>query len=251
MTTQERDAATNDSTGTKMEKKPIAKRELLVGASLASAFLVVIAVVVGFFDPKLSDPAGATMCGEPPPVADEDVKGKIRADAKSLGKLLDSPELSKEVSRKRTEIFSKYGSGERTVAYYQYQVCVLLMSDKSMSTPQKLSTLESIRKEELKPRNGIARMYEYKVLNKKLDGGNVTVKSTFQRLDDFWIEIQNDVALFEFDQVLNDGNYVYLKDKERKICIKIPLNGNGASGYISVDDCASWQAWNNFFVKQF
>jgi hypothetical protein len=240
-----------DSKGAKGPRKPRSTHTLLVAASVACIALVAVVLVVGQFSPRLADPGGITQCGDPPPVSDEDVKGKIEAEAKSLGSLLTSPGLSKEVTRKRTEIFSKYASGERALAYYQYQVCVLLMNDKTMPTTQKLLALEGIRKEEIKPRNGSARIYEYNVLNKKLDGGDVIVKSTFQRLDEYWIEIQNNVALFQFNQVLNDGDYVFLKDRDRNICLKIPINGNGAAGYMSTDDCKTWQEWNHFYVKQY
>jgi hypothetical protein len=71
-----------------------------------------------------------------------------------------------------------------------------------------------MNKEELKPRNGVARIYQQKVVNRLIDREEV-VESIFQRLDDRWVEIQHNTVAYEFDQYLNDGIFIYLKDRER------------------------------------
>lgn len=231
-------------TGATGNRTPESRIKILIASTITITAILVGARLVNGFDP---DSGSASICGAPPPVSNDEVSGKIAAEAKSLGGILNSPKLSKEVSKKRTEIFSKYPNGERAIAFYQYQVCILLMNDKTMALSGKLDALKEIQKEEIRPKNGISRMYEYKVLNRKMNEGDVVVVSTFQRLDDEWVEIQNNVVAFEFSQYLNDGNYVYLKDKQRKISIMIPVNGGLSQ--ISTDDGTTWRTWNQMWVK--
>ena len=63
------------------------------------------------------------------------------------------------------------------------------------------------------------------------------------------MELQNNVVIFEFDEYLNDGNYIYLKDKQRMVSIAIPINGGPSR--MSVDGGQHWVTWNQMFVKSF
>jgi hypothetical protein len=91
------------------------------------------------------------LCGEPPPVADESLKGDIKGKAQVLSKFLGDASISGQIESTRKEIFSKYPSGERYDAYLQYQVCVFLMQDKAMSTEKKLEELRKMQREFRKP----------------------------------------------------------------------------------------------------
>lgn len=93
----------------------------------------------------------AGQCGDPPPVQDETLKGEIAGKAQFLSRFLGDAALTGKIETARSEIFSKYPYGERSNAYFQYQVCILLMQDTSMSTIQKLDELKKIQREFTKP----------------------------------------------------------------------------------------------------
>jgi len=96
--------------------------------------------------------AQASVCGDPPPVANETLKGEIAGKAQILSKYLGNAQLSGQIETSRTEIFSKYpNADERGNAYFEYQVCILLMNDKKMTTQEKLAELQKIRREFQKP----------------------------------------------------------------------------------------------------
>jgi hypothetical protein len=95
----------------------------------------------------------ADRCGEPPPVADESLEGAVKGEAQALSRWLGKAELGGQIQTSRKEIFSNYPEAEasRWNAYFQYQVCVLTMQDKSLTTPQKTSELTKIQREFSKP----------------------------------------------------------------------------------------------------
>ena len=95
----------------------------------------------------------ASTCGNAPPVANETLKGDIRGKAELLSKFIGGSELSGKIETTRTEIFSKYPEAEtsRWNAFFQFQVCVLVMSDKSKTQAQKLDALKETQREFSKP----------------------------------------------------------------------------------------------------
>jgi hypothetical protein len=99
----------------------------------------------------------ATECGDPPPVADETLKGEIEGKAQFLSRFLGDARLSGQIETSRREIFSRYPEAERSRsnAYLEYQVCVLLMRDRTMSTQEKINELIRIRREFSKPISGL------------------------------------------------------------------------------------------------
>ena len=115
-------------------------------AFIATLTALLIVPVQGFAQ-------GASICGDPPPVANESLKGEILGKAQFLSKHLGDAQLGGKIETSRTEIFSKYPDAEksRANAYYEYQVCVLLMNDKRMTTKEKLDELRKIRQEFQKP----------------------------------------------------------------------------------------------------
>lgn len=96
---------------------------------------------------------GASVCGDPPPVANETLKADISGKAQLLSKYVGNAELGGQIQTSRTEIFSKYPDAERSRsnAYFEYQVCVLIMSDKTRSNEEKLHDLEDVRRDFNKP----------------------------------------------------------------------------------------------------
>ena len=89
--------------------------------------------------------AHAQVCGDPPPVANEQVKADLIGKASLLSRYFGSAELGGKIDASRTEIFSKYPPGERSEAYFQYQICILLMQDTKMSTSEKIKELLGTR----------------------------------------------------------------------------------------------------------
>jgi hypothetical protein len=97
--------------------------------------------------------AQSSVCGDPPPVANESLEGEIKGKAQLVTKFLGDAELAGKIKSSRSEIFSKYPNAEqsRANAYFEYQVCVLLMNDTQMSTKEKLNELQKIKREFGKP----------------------------------------------------------------------------------------------------
>lgn len=95
----------------------------------------------------------SSVCGDPPPVANETLKGEITGKAQIVSKYLGDAQLSGKIETSRTEIFSKYSDSEtsRGNAYFEYQVCTLIFADKKMSTTEKLEELKKIKREFQKP----------------------------------------------------------------------------------------------------
>lgn len=97
--------------------------------------------------------AQADMCGDPPPVADQKLEAELVGQAQIARKILGSGELQAFIKKSRTEIFSKYPNAEesRSNAFYEYQICVLILGDSTLSTEQKLTFLMKSRREFAKP----------------------------------------------------------------------------------------------------
>jgi len=90
---------------------------------------------------------GHAICGNPPPVANESLKAEIAGKAKLLSRYIGGGEISGRIEEAQTEIFSKYPDAERSRsnAYLDYMLCILLMDDKRMTTPEKLDELRKNR----------------------------------------------------------------------------------------------------------
>ncbi|MEL7470469.1 MAG: hypothetical protein AAFN27_18585 [Pseudomonadota bacterium] len=86
----------------------------------------------------------SSICGDPPPVTNETVKGEIEGRVSVLMRLLGDSGLKGTIDASRTEIFSKYQDGERTDAYFQYMFCNLIMSDPKTSGREKIREVERI-----------------------------------------------------------------------------------------------------------
>ena len=83
-----------------------------------------------------------TICGDPPPVADETIRAGVEGEAQILSRYIGDAGLEGEILKVRKEIFSKYrDEDERSQAYLEYQVCVLIMDDTQMTTREKIDEL--------------------------------------------------------------------------------------------------------------
>lgn len=111
------------------------------GPIMRPIFLAI--VLLGF--PSIVQ-AQASLCGDPPPVSNKQIEADINGKAQILSKYIGDAALGGKIKESTTEIFSRYpDAGERSRAYFEYQVCVIVMQDKEMSTDQKLEKLVNIR----------------------------------------------------------------------------------------------------------
>jgi hypothetical protein len=102
----------------------------------------------------LSKRAGAqeAICGAPPslPTAtqnEESIKGQLQGQADFLSKLVGKAELAGQIDAARKQLFQssdRFFAAQKD-AYLSYLFCILIMQDKSLSTPEKLKALETYR----------------------------------------------------------------------------------------------------------
>jgi hypothetical protein len=100
------------------------------------------------------DPVQASqdnLCGDPPPVANEVLKGEIQGEAQLLSRFVGDASLSGRIEHSRTEIFSKYGANERSDAFFEYMLCVLIMNDTEMTTREKIRELSNVQRQFERP----------------------------------------------------------------------------------------------------
>ncbi|MEM9452039.1 MAG: hypothetical protein AAGA75_26420 [Cyanobacteria bacterium P01_E01_bin.6] len=139
----------------------------------------------------------AEACGDPPPVSDEKLKGEIKGQAKFLSGFLGGAELGGEIETSRNEIFSRYPPGERSNAYFEYQVCLLLMSDDSLTTREKLMELREIRDGFAKPLSVLTdenELFKTRIVSssKSADGLTVTIAAMIESKVGYNFVISND-----------------------------------------------------------
>lgn len=103
-----------------------------------------------------------SICGEPPPVSNTTLKGEISGKAQLLSKYIGDAQLGGNIQITRSEIFSKYPEAEtsRGNAFFEYQVCVLVMDDKKMTTQEKLNELVKVRREFAKKISSLSAVHQ-------------------------------------------------------------------------------------------
>lgn len=119
------------------------------------------------------------LCGDPPPVDDTSLKGELDGQANLLSKFIGKAELRGNIETSRTEVFSKYPNADKLVVdhYLLFQTCVILMDDRSLSTPQKLEELRKTRREfkEVSSSQKIARTCRHKDFDLERWGSDETI----------------------------------------------------------------------------
>jgi tetratricopeptide (TPR) repeat protein len=88
-------------------------------------------------------------CGDPPPVANEELKADITTKVKLLLRFIGDASLSGSIEKARKEIFSKYPDALMAYsnAFFLYQFCIVLMSDTKLSTKEKIGELTKFQRE--------------------------------------------------------------------------------------------------------
>jgi hypothetical protein len=120
-----------------------------LGEMRSSVFWCLVSLLVAL---PTATHAQASLCGNPPPVEDEQLKGDINGKAQFLSHFLGDASLGGKIESSRTEIFSRYkDANERSNAYFEYEVCVILLQDSQMTAAQKIDKLREIRLQFSKP----------------------------------------------------------------------------------------------------
>lgn len=115
----------------------------LMGSNYKSVWLFFIVSLLF----AVSCHAAADSCGQPPMVNDEKIEGTVEGKAKLLAQWIGDASLSGKIQAERKDIFSKTPESlkHRADAYLQYQVCIILMDDKKLSTNEKIDQLIRVR----------------------------------------------------------------------------------------------------------
>jgi len=113
-------------------------------------FLLAFPILMTLHSPRAQD---TSACGDPPIMADEQLKGDIEGRVQALSRFLGDARLSGQLERNRRDIFDRYGDADqaRTNAYLLYQFCLVIMSDTEMSTREKINEIIRIKREISKP----------------------------------------------------------------------------------------------------
>lgn len=90
-----------------------------------------------------------TVCGAPPILENKTLEADVKGKVGLLSKYIGDAELTGKIKEVREQVITQYPDAEatRANAYSEYQLCVLLMDDDSMSTKEKIEELKSIRRE--------------------------------------------------------------------------------------------------------
>lgn len=91
--------------------------------------------------------AAPPICGDPPVVANERVKGEVEAQANAIGKLLGALGFGAAYEESREDIFSKYGESNaaRADQYLYFLVCNIVTQNTGLTYEQKLDTIFKMR----------------------------------------------------------------------------------------------------------
>lgn len=117
----------------------------VIGKISLSIFFMVGWALLG---PTFAVAQDAGVCGEAPPVADEGLKGEIDAHVQALSKFLGDAQLEGKIEKSKREIFSHYPDAEksRSNAYFEHMTCEVILSDKTLTTDQKLQEIVKMKK---------------------------------------------------------------------------------------------------------
>jgi len=181
-------------------------------------------------------------CGQAPVVTDDINIVEIQSEAKNLdiGQVA-KPSFTTKLTQAKQDIFAKYPDGQRSIAYYQYIVCQIIVQDKQLSSNEKISALDKAFSTLFTPSAPTYDNYTFLVLN-NYDGKPTIERSRFHKKDMEWEEIQRDKVVFHFREQQRTTQHIYIIDDSRNLEIRIPIQG-GISG-IRFTGESSWRSWN-------
>lgn len=128
-------------------------------------FLTAVSLLISAVNPR--EASGAPFnCGTPPPLADESMRLGIGANAQLVTKNIGGG-AKFDLEKQRADVLSKYPNADRALAdaFFNYEVCAIVMNDGSLTSAQKLERIENARRMfaapiarlNLKPYNGPSR----------------------------------------------------------------------------------------------
>jgi hypothetical protein len=122
--------------------------------------------------------AQSPACGDPPPVANEALKGQIEGEAQFLSRFLGDASLAGQIETSREEIFSKYpNQRERSDAYFEYMICMVIMGDdNTMTSQEKINELVRVKEQFYGHRSSDVQQENNRVGNTNV--GNVTIQGS-------------------------------------------------------------------------
>lgn len=106
-----------------------------------------VTVIVSCICSDVAFAVDAGACGEMPPVANDQLKGKIDGEAQLLSKYIGGGKLSGQIEISRRDIFLHAPEGAQAALDTRFFVvtCKLILDDKSLSTAQKLDGLRMVK----------------------------------------------------------------------------------------------------------
>lgn len=92
-------------------------------------------------------------CGDPPIVANETTRAAIEGKAEFAYGFLGKAELGGEIEKSREDVFREYPNADKANAdrYLQYQICIYLYTDDTLTNLEKIARLLELRKAFLEP----------------------------------------------------------------------------------------------------
>lgn len=92
-------------------------------------------------------------CGNPPRMDDEALKAEIGGQANLPKGRFGDAEVNVQIQQSKKDILNKYPRADelRINTYYQYQACVIIMNDNTLSTVEKLDWISRVRREVTSP----------------------------------------------------------------------------------------------------
>jgi hypothetical protein len=92
---------------------------------------------------------GAEICGDPPSLENKKIEGDLKGAVSGLAKYLGGVDLSGKAKIEFEERITKYDNPEetRSKAYFEYQMCILIVTSDELSDQEKINELKEFRRE--------------------------------------------------------------------------------------------------------
>jgi hypothetical protein len=189
----------------------------------------------------------STVCGQAPVVTDDSVAIAIQSAAKAVEGQAARPSFTTTLTQAKHDIFARYASGQRAIAYYQYVVCQIIMQDAQLSTEERLAALNKAFSVLFVQSAPAYDVYAFLVLN-TYDGVPTVEKSELRRAGTEWVEVQRGKVVFHFRELQRTAEHLYLVDDSRHMEIRIPVQGGVSE--IRFTGEPSWRRWNEMHPPQ-
>lgn len=179
-------------------------------------------------------------CGNAPIVSNDSTRITIYNRAQNATNHINLSDFSAVISSDKSDIFAQYPDDERHIAYYQYIVCSIIVSDKNLSSFQKIEQINRAFEQSPYHNENKYKSYWFLVRNKYGEKEEI-VRSTLLNTGEYWLEIQKNKIEFTFTEKQTNNRYIWIIDESRGLEIKIPLKGGPSLIRFTGHE---WQLWN-------